>query len=674
METLATAVNAGHVYADTFFFLTTDLTNSSDALTSVIGDNQSTPFCGTFDGRGHTLLVNINSDMSHYFAGVFGILINAKVRNLCVSGSVSSYYYSGGICGYASNSSISNCYNVASISSVSSTVIPCAGGICGAMSGGDISNSYNRGNISSSTVSPCGGGICGSLNGGNISNCFATNASLTTTGNFVSPGRIVGRIDENGTLSNNYALSSMRVNSATASSTDANGKDGSDMPLSSFQRQSWFDDRNMDWDFEDIWAMPSNTSINSGLPIFQSVSNDSSGTNPINFYPNGGSGTMTSGTKIYGTPLSLPPNGFTAPAHKHFIGWAESLSGEVRYKAGELYTRDKSIDLYAVWELDSYPAVTEESTDGGSISPSPPNVTHGKDVQYTIVPEYGYEIDKVMVDDGTTQTDVTEGVIAADGIYTIDSVIAPLPKIIVSFKLKQYTITLPTAVENGSLSPSTAQTVKHGENSMTFTFTPNTGYSIGHVWLDGVDITREIVDNSYTLIDVTSDHTISVTFTEFLPNIIVQIWDDVLSVIALPKNNGGYTFKAYQWQKDNQDIPDQTGGYIYLTGKMKDYEAEYSVVVTLDNGQERKSTPFKLQVVSRAVKSYPNPTSDVLTLESATLQTGDKVELYDLSGQLLYQFAAQGNQTRVDLSPFPPGIYILKINNEAVKVLKNSAE
>ena len=71
----------------------------------------------------------------------------------------------------------------------------------------------------------------------------------------------------------------------------------------------------------------------------------------------------------------------------------------------------------------------------------------------------------------------------------------------------QYTIT-PTAGTNGSISPSGAQIVTHGDN-ITFTITPNPGYSIADVQVDGSSVGAV---SSYTFSNVTADHTIVASF------------------------------------------------------------------------------------------------------------------------------------------------------------------
>ncbi len=71
-----------------------------------------------------------------------------------------------------------------------------------------------------------------------------------------------------------------------------------------------------------------------------------------------------------------------------------------------------------------------------------------------------------------------------------------------------YTITA-TAGANGSISPSGTVTVASGADQ-TFTLTPNAGYAVGVVTVDGVN---KGAITTYTFTNVTAAHTISGTFT-----------------------------------------------------------------------------------------------------------------------------------------------------------------
>jgi len=84
--------------------------------------------------------------------------------------------------------------------------------------------------------------------------------------------------------------------------------------------------------------------------------------------------------------------------------------------------------------------------------------------------------------------------------------------------LNSFTIT--ASVEGntgGTISPEGDITVEEGDN-IAFTMSPNSGYSIEYVLVDGVNVGT---DATYQFIDVTSDHTIAV---KFKPNTAIEEW------------------------------------------------------------------------------------------------------------------------------------------------------
>jgi len=195
MTELATAVNGGQKYAGVYFKLTRDLTGSADIITTTIGSSSSNYFSGVFDGGGYEIAINGGA--------VFGQIQNATIKNLGVSGRVTSvsynigsgpyHYYIGGLCANAVSSNISNCYNKASVSysgsfSTAGARNFYAGGICGYASACTIANCYNTGSIyispTASTTDSYAGGICGATDDKvtNINNCYNT-ATISSTAN-----------------------------------------------------------------------------------------------------------------------------------------------------------------------------------------------------------------------------------------------------------------------------------------------------------------------------------------------------------------------------------------------------------------------------------------------------------------------------------------------------------
>ncbi|GHT78474.1 hypothetical protein AGMMS50262_21170 [Bacteroidia bacterium] len=356
MEALALTVANGNDCSGIYFSLTRDLTGANDTVTTVIGGDYPHSFKGVFDGGGHEVAVKIATIEPKYqlnaYAGVFGYISNATIKNLGVSGSVSSYAnsssysssYSGGICGYASSSSITNCYNTGSVSSKNS-YRPLAfpndahsGGICGIVVSSTITNCYNIGSVSSSTASTCysggiygsqyssysstimncyntgsvsssssssssyyynsySGGICGE--NGTISNCFAANTTIQTQSYSTAQAQSSGRIAYSAvSISNCYALSSMTVNGSTIDgSPTSSSLDGKSQSLATFQSQSWIEET-LGWDFTNIWKMSASNSIYGGLPIFKNQQDIT--TNIENIVAN-----KTENFKIYSAPNGI---------------------------------------------------------------------------------------------------------------------------------------------------------------------------------------------------------------------------------------------------------------------------------------------------------------------------------------------------------------------------------
>ena len=137
---------------------------------------------------------------------------------------------------------------------------------------------------------------------------------------------------------------------------------------------------------------------------------------------------------------------------------------------------------------------------GGSISPAgSTSVNSGASQAYTITPNSGYTISGVTVDG------VSAGAITS---YTFTGVAAN-HTISAAFTGSgtTYTITA-SAGAGGSISPSGAVLVNAGGNQ-TFTISPNSGYTIANVTVDGGGVGSL---SSYPFANVTATHTIAATF------------------------------------------------------------------------------------------------------------------------------------------------------------------
>ncbi|PCJ60251.1 MAG: hypothetical protein COA79_08755 [Planctomycetota bacterium] len=137
---------------------------------------------------------------------------------------------------------------------------------------------------------------------------------------------------------------------------------------------------------------------------------------------------------------------------------------------------------------------------GGSISPSGSvAVNIGSSTAFNISANGGYAIDDVLVNGSS---------VGAVTTYTFTNVTSD-QTIQANFSLISVTHTI-TAISdsNGSMSPLGSVTVGDG-NDQVFSFTPNSGYEIDYVELDGSNLGAL---TSYTISNVTSAHTLKVFY------------------------------------------------------------------------------------------------------------------------------------------------------------------
>jgi uncharacterized repeat protein (TIGR02543 family) len=197
------------------------------------------------------------------------------------------------------------------------------------------------------------------------------------------------------------------------------------------------------------------------------------------------------------------------------VAWSSQLSGPVAatYSLSNIFARSSassSLILYD-WMPDSAATnlplairLTSSAGANGSITPSgATNIIYGGSQTYTITPDANHHVADVLVD-GVSVGAVTSHTIA--GATSNHSISA-------TFAIDTYTITATTG-GNGSITPSGSVVVNYGADQQ-FTFTPDPGYHVDSVFVDGgyVDST-----SSYTFVNVTANHSISSTFLVNPPN------------------------------------------------------------------------------------------------------------------------------------------------------------
>ena len=158
--------------------------------------------------------------------------------------------------------------------------------------------------------------------------------------------------------------------------------------------------------------------------------------------------------------------------------------------------------ISATFAGDTY-TITASTGPNGSISPSGSVVVSaGTSTTFTFMPTTGYHVSDVQVDGAS---------IGALSSYTFSN-IGTNHAISAIFSVNSYTITA-TAGANGTISPSGAVVVNSGANQ-PFMMTPNAGYSISSVVVDGSSVATS---GTYTFSNVLLDHTIAASFGDITP-------------------------------------------------------------------------------------------------------------------------------------------------------------
>ena len=227
----------------------------------------------------------------------------------------------------------------------------------------------------------------------------------------------------------------------------------------------------------------------------------------ITFNANGGTGSMEPVTVEEGSRYPLPACGFIPPVNMQFSGWALSADGSVIADGAIMVT--SNITLHAIWEpvpVNEFvvffdgnggtPAVSSMTTIGHRLAFLPGAFRSGS-----------YRFDGWYTERNGGELIATSTVFAANTIvyahwtYTGGSGGS-------GGYVPGYYIIRATAGAGGSITPSGDVSVRAGANQ-TFTITPNRGYAVSDVKIDGRSIGAV---RSYTFENISASHTIEVQF------------------------------------------------------------------------------------------------------------------------------------------------------------------
>ena len=223
----------------------------------------------------------------------------------------------------------------------------------------------------------------------------------------------------------------------------------------------------------------------------------------ITFNGNGGTGTMDSVTVKAGANYTLPACGFTEPEGKQFKGWSTSADGSVI--SGTTYEVSSDTTFYAIWESKEYSIIVTDGKATIGAGSEISKATQGTTITLTAnaAPD-GKVFDKWVVESGSATLE--------DANSETTTFIMPDSEVSVKATYKNAPVTtysLTTQVNGGHGTISASKTGLTEGSTETVTFTPDDGYEIDLVTVNGV-----VTDVLSNILNVTmdADKTVIVTY------------------------------------------------------------------------------------------------------------------------------------------------------------------
>ena len=213
----------------------------------------------------------------------------------------------------------------------------------------------------------------------------------------------------------------------------------------------------------------------------------------------GGSGTINPSTQLivsYGSNAAFA----ITPSVGYYLSSLSVDGSSVATSSTYTFTNvTANHAIAAIFSANTY-TITASAGANGSISPTGAySVSSGGTATFTITPAANYHVADVVVDGAS------KGVISS---FTFTNVIAN-HAIAASFAINTFTVTPSVTGGSGSINPSTQQVVSYGSNT-AFTMTPNAGYYLSNLSVDGSSVATA---STYTFTDVTANQTINALFT-----------------------------------------------------------------------------------------------------------------------------------------------------------------
>ena len=576
-------LNDGTFDANGYYTPTTGLIGTNPEEWTPIGkytnDSNKTPYTGTFDGKHYAIKGLYVVNLPDLVVGLFGCLEGAAVRNLTVNGYVQGCHVVSGIAGDASeNSTIENCRNncrvVGEFVTGRSSSYLYVGGIVGLAEDTTIVGCVNtgvveaRGSYNNSRASKAAGIVCTLCGNVIVKNCYNTGEINVTSDKLIEgiAGGIAGsELSARNTVSDCYNLGAVTV-SYTGNNVKYIAKVGGIMGYIVYS----------DTTVSNCYSVGTLTSTTgTGTSYVGGVVSITNGTVGNCYYLDstatkavgivGGTVDEATGPKTAaqlgdGTVLALLINSRADSEHPWNSQCQYMAAAGKTLPVFKTQTGDKHTHGWSVWTSNddgthsrrcTCNAVETQNCSGGTATCTAKAKCADCGAEYgdTNPKHHGDKLKHVVAKDATTSE---EGNIEywyceacekyfsdADAKNEITQAQTVIPKRQSSGSNYSYYTIKATAGTGGSISPSGNVSAREGRDQ-TFTITPDKGYAVANVKIDGKSIGAV---KSYTFENVRRTHTIEVIFMKANGNPQTGVFVDVAT--------GSYYEDAVDWAVEN---------------------------------------------------------------------------------------------------------------------------
>lgn len=167
---------------------------------------------------------------------------------------------------------------------------------------------------------------------------------------------------------------------------------------------------------------------------------------------------------------------------------------------------------------------------------------------------------------------------------------------------------------------------------------------------------------------ICGDKTYPLTFSiHYAASIVRQKWNDVFAVTN-ENYNGGNTFLAYQWYKNDAPIAGAINSYYYLGDDMTfDVQDVYYVMLTRIDGVTLPTCPFSPVLRPDDIQPYPIATvvQAGTPLRIMNIQSKATVGVWSVSGVHYFTGEIDVDNDEIDMPPYP-GVYIIVIERNGI--------